>query len=89
MDEQLHDSATASEVLRCIQVGLFCVQERPEDRPNMSMAVLMLNGEKLLPNPSQPGFYIGRDNPPQLDSTIKSSEGCSINDVSISVFEAR
>ncbi|RDX79842.1 G-type lectin S-receptor-like serine/threonine-protein kinase SD1-1, partial [Mucuna pruriens] len=38
-------------------VGLLCVQQRPEDRPDMSSVVLMLNGEKLLPNPKIPGFY--------------------------------
>ncbi|KAF7822796.1 G-type lectin S-receptor-like serine/threonine-protein kinase [Senna tora] len=85
MGEMLHNSINASEVLRCIQVGLLCVQRRPEDRPNMSSVVLMLNGERLLPEPTQPGFYTGRDNPTQLDSTTKSCEEYSMNEVSISL----
>ncbi|XP_054814511.1 G-type lectin S-receptor-like serine/threonine-protein kinase At4g27290 isoform X2 [Prosopis cineraria] len=89
MDEQLQDSVVSSELLRCIQVGLLCVQQRPEDRPNMSTVVLMLNGEKLLPNPSEPGFYIGRDNQTLADSTIRSSEECSINEASNSTLEPR
>ncbi|XLS51725.1 hypothetical protein HN51_012402 [Arachis hypogaea] len=53
IDESLTDSVTAaeSEVLRCIHIGLLCVQERPENRPDMSAIVLMLNGEKPLPRP--------------------------------------
>ncbi|KAG5119388.1 hypothetical protein JHK82_033808 [Glycine max] len=56
----LRERLTPSEVIRCIQVGLLCVQQRPEDRPDMSSVVLMLNGEKLLPNPNVPGFYTER-----------------------------
>ncbi|XP_072056331.1 G-type lectin S-receptor-like serine/threonine-protein kinase SD1-1 [Arachis hypogaea] len=50
IDESLTDSvvATESEVL---SIELLCVQERPENRPDMSAIVLMLNGEKPLPRP--------------------------------------
>lgn len=89
MDEQLENCAVTSEVLRCIQVGLLCVQKRPEDRPNMSTVVLMLNGEKLLPDPCQPGFYDDGDNPVLADSITRSTEECSINDVSQSILEPR
>ncbi|QHO12660.1 Putative cysteine-rich receptor-like protein kinase [Arachis hypogaea] len=53
IDESLTDSVAVaeSEVLRCIHIGLLCVQERPENRPDMSAIVLMLNGEKPLPRP--------------------------------------
>ncbi|KAI9093368.1 hypothetical protein K1719_027382 [Acacia pycnantha] len=73
----------------CIQVGLLCVQQRPEDRPNMSTVVLMLNGEKSLPNPGEPGFYIGRDNQTLADSIARSSGECSINEVSNSTLAPR
>ncbi|KAJ8541228.1 hypothetical protein K7X08_002044 [Anisodus acutangulus] len=36
IDEQLADSCHISQVLRSIQVGLLCVQQCPDDRPNMS-----------------------------------------------------
>ncbi|KAF6154328.1 hypothetical protein GIB67_026784 [Kingdonia uniflora] len=49
---------STSEVLRCIHVGLLCVQQCPEDRPNMSHVILMLSSETVtLPRPKQPGFY--------------------------------
>jgi len=48
------------EVLRSIQVGLLCVQQSPEDRPNMSSVVLMLASEGALPQPKQPGYFTER-----------------------------
>ena len=78
-----YDEAICSEIIRFIHVGLLCVQQLPENRPNMSSVVFMLKGEKVLPNPSEPGFYAARDN------TRSSSEECSINEASISLLEAR
>jgi hypothetical protein len=62
-------------------VGLLCVQQQPENRPNMSSVVFMLKGEKLLPQPSEPGFYAGRNN--------KNSSDFSINEATITLVEAR
>ncbi|WJX57847.1 hypothetical protein P8452_43364 [Trifolium repens] len=56
LDTHLLDMCISSD---CIHVGLLCVQQKPEDRPDMSSVVLMLNGEKLLPQPKAPGFYTG------------------------------
>lgn len=61
MDACLKDSSMESQVLRCIQVGLLCVQKLPADRPTMSSVVFMSgNEEAMLPKPKQPGFFIGR-----------------------------
>ncbi|CAL5201501.1 unnamed protein product [Lathyrus oleraceus] len=81
VDEILYDAAICSEIIKFIHVALLCVQEKPENRPNMSSVVFMLKGGKLLPKPSKPGFYAGRDD-------TNSSKGCSINEASISL-EAR
>ena len=46
------------EVLRCIHVGLLCVQENPMDRPTMSSVVSMLGSENVvLPQPKPPGYF--------------------------------
>jgi hypothetical protein len=50
-------------------VGLLCVQENTEDRPNISHVVLMLGNEDELPQPKQPGFFAERD----LDEASYSS----------------
>ncbi|XLQ99055.1 hypothetical protein S83_065254 [Arachis hypogaea] len=56
LDEELKEGCIPTEVIRCIQVGLLCVQQRPENRPDMSSVILMLNGEKPLPMPKVPAF---------------------------------
>ncbi|KHN36765.1 G-type lectin S-receptor-like serine/threonine-protein kinase [Glycine soja] len=82
MDAFLGERCTSSEVIRCIHVGLLCVQQRPNDRPDMSAVVLMLNGEKSLPQPKAPGFYNGRDKADLFGPF-------SNNDASLTVLEAR
>ena len=90
MDGVLKERFTPSEVIRCIQVGLLCVQQRPEDRPNMSSVVLMLNGEKLMPEPSQPGFYTGgRDHSTVTNSSSRNCEAYSLNEMSDSLLKPR
>ncbi|KAK4368877.1 hypothetical protein RND71_012669 [Anisodus tanguticus] len=44
------------EVLRCIQIGLLCVQSFANDIPMMSEVVFMLCNETKLDDPGQPGF---------------------------------
>ncbi|KAK1261138.1 Receptor-like serine/threonine-protein kinase SD1-7 [Acorus gramineus] len=41
-------SSPISEVMRCIQTSLLCVQERVEDRPTMSSVVMMLSSETVV-----------------------------------------
>jgi hypothetical protein len=77
-----------SEVLRSIHVGLLCVQENPEDRPNMSYVVLMLGNEDELPHPKQPGFFTERDLV-EVSYSSSQSKPPSANVCSISVLEAR
>ncbi|KAL0406859.1 UNVERIFIED_CONTAM: G-type lectin S-receptor-like serine/threonine-protein kinase [Sesamum latifolium] len=59
MDECLNDTFVESEVKRCVQVGLLCVQKYAEDRPVMSSVVLMLGTEgAIMPEPKEPGFFM-------------------------------
>ncbi|KAJ6827337.1 receptor-like serine/threonine-protein kinase SD1-8 [Iris pallida] len=61
VDDSMSPKYSTNEALRCVKVGLLCVQERPEDRPTMSSVVLMLGSESaLLPEPKQPGFVSTR-----------------------------
>uniref|UniRef100_A0A6M2ETY0 Protein kinase domain-containing protein n=1 Tax=Populus davidiana TaxID=266767 RepID=A0A6M2ETY0_9ROSI len=80
---------SVSEVLRCIHVGLLCVQQKPEDRPNMSSVVLMLGSENSLPDPKQPGFFTERNMPAVEYSSSGNHESSSINDLTISEPYAR
>ncbi|XAR56608.1 hypothetical protein NMG60_11037156 [Bertholletia excelsa] len=59
IDSCIKDSYIESQVLRCIQVGLLCVQKLPRDRPSMPSIVFMLGNEGVnLPQPKHPGFFI-------------------------------
>ncbi|KAL7213369.1 hypothetical protein ACSBR2_015983 [Camellia fascicularis] len=61
LDPSLAGSCPMAEVARCIHIGLLCVQEDPEDRPNMSSVVVLLGSESTtLPKPNQLAFSIGR-----------------------------
>ncbi|XP_064971913.1 receptor-like serine/threonine-protein kinase SD1-8 isoform X2 [Musa acuminata AAA Group] len=89
VDEAIGDSYPKAEVLRCLKVGLLCVQERPEDRPTMSSVLLMLGSDSaLLPQPRQPGFVAMRG-PLDPDSSRSKQDSLSINNVSVTMFEGR
>ncbi|KAG8490541.1 hypothetical protein CXB51_013667 [Gossypium anomalum] len=60
MDSALGDSYVSNEVVRCIHIGLLCVQEDPEARPTMARVVLMLSSSSVtLPLPQRTAFYFG------------------------------
>ncbi|KAF9672891.1 hypothetical protein SADUNF_Sadunf11G0091600 [Salix dunnii] len=88
MNITIDDSSSFSEILRYIQVGLLCVQQRPDDRPNMSTVVVMLSSEISLPQPKQPGFYTER-NFPEPETSSSSIRSASKNDISFTTFEPR
>jgi serine/threonine protein kinase len=51
-----------SDVMRCIHIGLLCVQENPADRPVMSSVVMMLGSDTVsLRAPSKPAFCARRN----------------------------
>ncbi|THG17324.1 G-type lectin S-receptor-like serine/threonine-protein kinase At1g61550 isoform X1 [Camellia sinensis] len=87
VDEALADSCSHSEVVKCIHIGLLCVQDHATDRPTMSTVVLMLSSEMEIPLPKQPAFTIQS----LLDSDLRSqcNNICSTNGDIISTIEGR
>ncbi|KAG5113962.1 hypothetical protein JHK82_037231 [Glycine max] len=86
MDVNLNLAAIPSEILRCLHVGLLCVQKLPKDRPTMSSVVFMLSNESItLAQPKQPGFF----------EEVLQSQGCnnkesfSNNSLTITQLEGR
>ncbi|WKA12276.1 hypothetical protein VitviT2T_029684 [Vitis vinifera] len=89
MDACLEDSCVASQVLRCIQVGLLCVQNLPADRPAMSSVIFMLGNEgATLPQPKHPGFFTERSSV-DTDTMSGKIELHSENAVTISMLKGR
>ncbi|KAK9937440.1 hypothetical protein M0R45_014232 [Rubus argutus] len=58
MDPRLSVSRFRDQLLRCIHVGLLCVEEDAEHRPTMSGAISMLTNESLpFPVPTRPASF--------------------------------
>ncbi|XP_048325128.2 G-type lectin S-receptor-like serine/threonine-protein kinase At4g27290 [Ziziphus jujuba] len=88
MDVSLNDSSIEySQVVRCIQVGLLCVQKFPHDRPTMSSIVYMLENEgATLSRPKQPGFFMERSSNDEGLTVSKNVEpSYSRNEVTVSM----
>ncbi|KAL6990886.1 hypothetical protein U1Q18_009007, partial [Sarracenia purpurea var. burkii] len=85
------DSYPALEVMRCIHIGLLCVQEFATDRPNMSdVAFMLCNESAALPSPKQPAFIFKRPIAgTNSSSTIAGGTSTSGNDVTITTIQAR
>ncbi|XP_052201077.1 G-type lectin S-receptor-like serine/threonine-protein kinase At1g11330 isoform X1 [Diospyros lotus] len=89
IDSGIVSQGSQMEMLRCIHIGLLCVQEFARDRPTMSMVLSMLSNEIAhLPLPKQPAFTQPPVSP-QTQSAHQNSEGCSTNECSITIIEAR
>lgn len=82
-----NSSCDLSEALRCIHIGLLCVQQRPEDRPNMPSVVVMLSSESALPQPKEPAFLTEKFLF-EADSSTKH-QFSSTNDISFTMLEPR
>ncbi|XP_050288809.1 cysteine-rich receptor-like protein kinase 44 [Quercus robur] len=77
------------EIIRCIHIGLLCVQENAADRLTMASVVLMLNSNSItLSVPSRPAFFIHSNVEPdsQSDQSILLA---STNDASITALHPR
>ncbi|KAM7262965.1 hypothetical protein ACFE04_000648 [Oxalis oulophora] len=75
-----------SEMLRCIHIGLLCVQENAVDRPNMASVLHMLSTESLPSlTPLKPGYFMQSNfqSQSQSQSESESVQG-STNGVTIS-----
>lgn len=83
-------SFPGNEVMRCIQVGLLCVQETAEERPTMSKVMLMLSSETAtMPQPKTPGFSLGRNRVESDSSSSKQDETFTVNQVTVTMLDGR
>lgn len=84
VDESLGQSYPSNQVLRWIQIGLLCVQELAADRPPMLEILFMLGNETPLPYPKRPAFIYKNSG-----SDTSTSRGASVNNITVTVMEAR
>lgn len=96
VDEAIKDSCSANEVMRCLHLGLICVQESVDERPTMATAVLTLDSYSVtLQLPKQPGVFLHsktESNHVNGSDSYQSSSNrmlWSKNDVTISELDPR
>jgi hypothetical protein len=89
VDPVLRESCSKDQVLRCIHVGLLCVEDSAVDRPIMSNVISMLTSEAQLPLPKQPAFSSARSIVEEKSLSKRAEIGTSINYVSLSTMDAR
>ncbi|RWR91091.1 cysteine-rich receptor-like protein kinase 10 isoform X1 [Cinnamomum micranthum f. kanehirae] len=75
IDSSISEHCSRSVVVRCIHIGLLCVQEDATSRPFMSSVVMMLTCFSLtLPAPSTPAYYDMK-----FPSQVSSEENHSVS----------
>ncbi|XP_027338332.1 cysteine-rich receptor-like protein kinase 7 [Abrus precatorius] len=97
VDPKLRENYSKFEAIKCIQIGLLCVQENPDARPTILAIVSYLSSHSIeLPSPQEPAFILHN----KMDSKIVTHESCSsqsannsiplsVNEMSISEFYPR
>ncbi|XP_050108984.1 G-type lectin S-receptor-like serine/threonine-protein kinase At1g61490 [Malus sylvestris] len=75
VDEVLGDSYPSSQAMRCVHIGLLCIQDNATDRPTMPDVVLMLSSETDRPQPQRPIFTFQKSvsNPQSQKDSIYSA----------------
>ncbi|KAG6641591.1 hypothetical protein CIPAW_09G084800 [Carya illinoinensis] len=86
VDPLLMESCMITQILKCMHIGLLCVQEDPADRPTISKVVVLLGKESIpLPNPKQSPLSVGRVI--QTDRFLITNP--SVNDLTCSILSPR
>ncbi|PKI31263.1 hypothetical protein CRG98_048347 [Punica granatum] len=91
LDEAILTDSVASiklEVMKCIHIGLLCIQDHATDRPNMLSVILMLSGESDPPNPKPPSLTSFQSS---LDHEVhgQRESPLSINTMTCTTIEGR
>ncbi|GLT30987.1 hypothetical protein SLA2020_057560 [Shorea laevis] len=87
IDPILRDGSIG-EMMRCIQMGLLCVQEDVARRPTMASVILMLSSSPgSLPLPLKPAYYM--HSVMELKASTNRPAQFTVNNVSISDVDPR
>ncbi|KAI4296585.1 hypothetical protein L6164_036534 [Bauhinia variegata] len=90
IDQEIADSGSMNQILRCIHIGLLCVQEVARVRPTMTTVISMLNSEIVnLPPPKQVAFIPPRQNLLSQEPPHGHHRPHSINSMSVTDMQGR
>ncbi|XP_058769624.1 cysteine-rich receptor-like protein kinase 25 isoform X1 [Vicia villosa] len=93
LDPYIKEKYSQIELIKCIQIGLLCVQENPNARPTMARVVSYLTNHSIkLPSPQEPAYLsYGMDQisvaqqGSSSGQSASSSKPYSVNNMSISI----
>ncbi|KAG6751358.1 hypothetical protein POTOM_045892 [Populus tomentosa] len=89
LDQTLSKTCKTDEYVKCVNVGLLCVQEDPSDRPTVSNILFMLGSETpTLPDPKQPAFVFRRC-PSSRASSSSKPDTVSNNGLTVTLEDGR
>ncbi|KAK1422621.1 hypothetical protein QVD17_17907 [Tagetes erecta] len=82
-------SYSDNDVIRCINIGLLCVQEDADARPSMTSILNMLNNNSVtLPEPKKPPYFLSKGllldisgDPERSNPTVSSVSNSSITEM--------
>ena len=82
-------TSSRHEIVRCIHIGLLCVQEKMANRLTMSSVVLMLDSYSVaLRRPSQPAYFVPLESEASVtDSSRHENNSAPISENQVSVTE--
>ncbi|KAK7357538.1 hypothetical protein VNO80_16827 [Phaseolus coccineus] len=97
LDPTLEESYCPNEVEKCMQIGLLCVQENPDERPKIGTIVSYLNNTSVqIPIPLEPAFFMhGRvrrhstEHQSSSGYSTNHSFSSSVNKISTTIFFPR
>ncbi|KAJ0256792.1 S-locus glycoprotein domain-containing protein [Hirschfeldia incana] len=87
MNQDIYDE---SEVMKCVHIGLLCVQENASDRPDMPSVVSMFgHNANDFPPPKHPAFTSGRKKTHVKNDDLSGENSTSVNDVTLTSVHGR
>ncbi|XP_028776270.1 putative cysteine-rich receptor-like protein kinase 32, partial [Neltuma alba] len=95
LDSNLTEAGSHGEIIKCIHIGLLCVQGNPGARPSMNKVIQYLNNDSMqLPIPQEPAFFIHSQMEPaatsrEMEAPPGNHNQYSINKMSESIISPR
>ncbi|KAL9236685.1 hypothetical protein vseg_011323 [Gypsophila vaccaria] len=89
VDKTMEDNVSWEDAMKCIHIGLLCIQEDAAKRPRMTSVVSALNGDAIdLPLPTAPHFFMA--GPSGIDESATDGSGTTFTgSKTITVVDAR
>ncbi|GKD41801.1 G-type lectin S-receptor-like serine/threonine-protein kinase, partial [Tanacetum coccineum] len=89
MDPTLSSTCVEQQLLRTVHVALLCVQNHAKDRPTTSdMISMLVNDSVSLPKPNEPPFVTQIVDSDRTLTGSKTND-CSVNNMTVTIMEAR